>query len=248
MSQTKLAYSWADLLLVAVLSTLGAGICALAGHAARTAMIEDRPEAAAYQDSAGVERLERARAEAGDEHAALRAHYRETRLRLLRDSVMLGLLAETAPPTNPPSAAGAEAERARLRRSLRADSALGPRLAAAAEDVADTMAARHRALAAARKSADERYGEARAAFARRIAGWTVAGAALGVALLLAVSGLLLPRAADGEPGVHRALVLRTAAGVIALSLVYQLLGGPVTLLLGAAGALVLLLPLVKHAP
>jgi hypothetical protein len=248
---TKLVFSWADLLLIAVLSTAGAGICALSARVAAKAMADDAPKEAAFQDSAGVPRLERALAAAGEERSAVIAQIRELRFRRMRDSSALGVAEAELRAARPPGSAAADSlarERARLLNSLRTDSALAVRLGAAAALLRDTVAARARSLAAARRSSGELYGAARDGFELWRTLFTAAGALAGVALLLGAARVALRPASGREPGVHASLVLRTTAVVVAVILAHQLLGAPLTLLLGALAALVFLFPRVKHAP
>jgi hypothetical protein len=254
MSNTKLAFTWADLLLVLVLSTIGAGVCALSARVAEKAMAPRAPREAAFQDSAGVLRLEQALSVAGDERNAIAAQLRELGFRQMRDSVAL-VLADSdvvmLQAAKPPASRGAidslGRERTRLRRSLRVDAALAVRLRAAAARMGDSVASSRRAVATARKDGGRSYRAAQRRFALERTGWTAGVALAGTSLLLGITAFALrPRPGRTRP-VRRGRVIGISAGITTLFLAHQVLGAPLTLLMGALIALILLLPMVQHA-
>ncbi|HEV7587257.1 MAG TPA: hypothetical protein VGO40_03925 [Longimicrobium sp.] len=254
MSNTKLAVTWADLLLLAILCTIGAGVCALSARVAGAAMDDRVPKEAAFLDSAGLPRLELALAAAGEERMALHAQLRELRLRQLRDSSALALVDEdaavigTARQPVPPGAADSLArERARVLRSLRTDSALAVRLRAEEAHAGDTVTARHRTVSATRKHAGDRYGAARRHFTEERTLWTAGGALAAVTLLMVATAWGLRRRTSAGSPVHATRVIVTASATTVVILVYQLLGAPFTLLLAALAALIALLVVLKHA-
>jgi hypothetical protein len=254
MSDTKHALTWADILLILVLSTVGAGVCVLAVRTTGKAMAGRAPGEAAFQDSAGVPRLEQALSEAGDERSAVATRLRELRFRQMRDSAGLALadadlvtLRTATPPAPRVATDSLVRERTRLHRSLRTDAALAVRLRAAATAIGDTMIVRRRAVADARRSAAERFRGARRRFALERAGWTAAGATTAAALLLATAAFLLRPRPGRTALVRRGRAIGISAVLIALSLAHQLLGAPLTILLGALAALLALLPHVNHA-
>lgn len=254
MSNSKLAFTWADLLLILVLSTIGAGVCALSARVTERAMAPRAPKEAAFQDSAHVPRLEQALSAAGDERNAVAAQLRELRFRQMRDSVALVLadsdlvtLRSAKPPTSRTVLDSLDRERTRLQRALRTDATLAVRLRAAATGMGDSVASNRQAVAVARRDAGKRYREAQRDFALERAGWTAAGTIVASALLLGITAIALRTRSGHTRLVRRGRDIGISAALIALFLAQQLLGAPLMLLLGAVIALFALLPHVNHA-
>ncbi|HEX8273681.1 MAG TPA: hypothetical protein VF615_13680 [Longimicrobiaceae bacterium] len=254
MSESKLALTWADLLLILVLSTIGSGVCALSAHVAERAMAPRAPKEAAFHQSARVPHLEQALSAAGDERNGIAAQVRELRFRQMRDSVGL-VLADSdlvtqksaEPPVSRAVLDSLSRERTRLQRSLRMDAMLAVQLRAAAARMSDSVASSRRALNAARKDAGKRYRAAQRRFALERAGWTAGGVVAASAMLLAITAFSLRPRPNHTPLVRRGRDIGISAAFIALFVCQQLLGAPLTLLLGAVIALFALLPHVNHA-
>jgi hypothetical protein len=253
MSDTKFAFTWADLLLILVLSTVGAGVCGLSARIAERTPASRAPREAAFQDSAGLPPLEQALSAAGDERAAVATQLRELRFRQMRDSAALSLLdtdlealRSARPAASPASLDTLEHERTRLQRALRADSSLAVRMGDAAKAMGDTVNARRRAVADARSKAGGLYRDAQRRFALEQAGATAGGTIVVIAVLLGIATVMLRPPKIGTPLVQRGRDIGISAVLISLFLAYQLLGGPVTLLLAAVIALFALLPNLHH--
>ncbi|MGH2709427.1 MAG: hypothetical protein ACRDJK_14195, partial [Actinomycetota bacterium] len=177
MPDSKIAVSWADLLLITLISGLGAGAWLAAGAAVQRWTAEGAPSERAQADSLGVHRLERALEVAEGNRSFADERARELRLDRMRHETALRLaLAQRSPaaagrPVKAPGDSTA-AEVERLERSLQADSVLVLLLEQQVQRQDSVAVARRDALEQARGEAGRRYRARSAAFGLQRTAWT----------------------------------------------------------------------------
>ena len=232
MTDTKLAVSWGDVLLLAAVAIVGSGICALSAVVVGYFMAPGVPKEAALSDSLGVPRLEQRVVTAREDRGFLLAQRREVGMQRARDAAALRMNDDDLRSLGPPaprtrSAVRDSLERARvaLARSRRADSLMALALDSMMARADDSVAVRASALEQVKAAVDAQLRRAQIWHAAAKILWTALGAIAGVGfLVLLIQHALRPRPGDTSPS-RAAYVVVPAVLLIALVFMHQV-GGP----------------------
>jgi hypothetical protein len=253
MSDTKLAVSWGDVLLLAAVAVVGSGICALSAAVVAFLMTPAAPKESALGDAMHVPQLEQRLATAREDRGFILAQRRELAMQRSRSAAAQRMNEDDI------RALGPQAPREKnvvrdslvragvvLARARRADSLMALSLDAMKSSADDSVAVRERAFEIAKDSVEAQLRMAQMQHAGWKILWTALGAILGVGiLLLSIHQAMKPR--NGEPAKPRArFVIGPALLIIALVFMHQVGGAMFTLgVVSAAATLFLLFTLTR---